>query len=325
MRKLVIFALVGFGAQLVDGAMGMGYGVTSTSMLLLAGLTPAIASASVHLAELGTNVASAVTHWRLDNVDWRLVLRLGLPGAIGAFAGATFLSHLSTEASAPVMAAILITLGIYILVRFTIRPPKVADARISPHTSRLLAPLGLFGGFVDATGGGGWGPVTTTTLVSAGKTAPRTVVGSVDTSEFLVTASASLGFLIGLGTAGINFAFVGALLVGGLLAAPLAAWLVSRLPAAVLGVAVGGLVIVTSLRTLAHSVDAVAAHSGVLRTLAITAWVVAVGWAVVRHLRERRAESQGPSTGQGGHTQQSTLQADDLATRAPDTVGVGER
>ena len=92
MRKLIIFALVGFGAQLVDGAMGMGYGVTSTSLLLLAGLTPVVASASVHLAELGTNIASALTHWKLGNVDWRLVARLGVPGAVGAFAGATFLS-----------------------------------------------------------------------------------------------------------------------------------------------------------------------------------------------------------------------------------------
>ncbi|MCA0335821.1 MAG: sulfite exporter TauE/SafE family protein [Actinobacteria bacterium] len=285
MRKLLTFALVGFGAQLVDGAMGMGYGVTSTSLLLLAGLTPAVASASVHLAELGTNIASAVTHWKLGNVDWRLVGRLGVPGAIGAFAGATILSRLSTEAAAPVMAAILLVLGAYILIRFALRPPAVASARVSPHGKKLLSPLGLVGGFIDATGGGGWGPVTTTTLVSAGKTSPRTVVGSVDTSEFLVTAFASLGFLIGLGTAGINFGFVGALLVGGLLAAPLAAWLVSRLPAAVLGVGVGGLVIITSLRTLTKSVDLVATNAGILRAVALSAWALAIGIAVVRHRR----------------------------------------
>ena len=159
MRKLLVFALVGFGAQLVDGAMGMGYGVTSTSLLLLAGLTPAVASASVHLAELGTNIASAVTHWKLGNVDWRLVGRLGVPGAIGAFAGATILSRLSTEAAAPVMAAILLVLGAYILIRFALRPPAVASARVSPHGKKLLSPLGLVGGFIDATGGGGWGPL----------------------------------------------------------------------------------------------------------------------------------------------------------------------
>ena len=315
MRKLIIFALVGFGAQLVDGAMGMGYGVTSTSLLLLAGLTPVVASASVHLAELGTNIASALTHWKLGNVDWRLVARLGVPGAVGAFAGATFLSKLSTEASAPVMAAILLALGAYILIRFAVRPPRVADARVSPHGKKLLAPLGLFGGFVDATGGGGWGPVTTTTLVSAGKTSPRTVVGSVDTSEFLVTASASLGFLIGLGTAGINFAFVGALLVGGLLAAPLAAWLVSRLPATILGVAVGGLVIVTSLRTLTKSVEVVAANAGTLRTVALVAWAAAVVWAVIRHRRDRRSA---PTT-------LNVRRVDGIPTTVPDAVGAGER
>ena len=257
----------------------------SRRVVLLAGLTPAVASASVHLAELGTNIASAVTHWKLGNVDWRLVGRLGVPGAIGAFAGATILSRLSTEAAAPVMAAILLVLGAYILIRFALRPPAVASARVSPHGKKLLSPLGLVGGFIDATGGGGWGPVTTTTLVSAGKTSPRTVVGSVDTSEFLVTAFASLGFLIGLGTAGINFGFVGALLVGGLLAAPLAAWLVSRLPAAVLGVGVGGLVIITSLRTLTKSVDLVATNAGILRAVALSAWALAIGIAVVRHRR----------------------------------------
>lgn len=317
MRKLVIFALVGFGAQLVDGAMGMGYGVTSTSLLLLASLSPAVASATVHFAELGTNVASALSHWKLGNVDWRLVGRLGVPGALGAFAGATVLSHLSTKAAAPVMAVVLLVLGAYILVRFALRPPTASSASVSPHGHRLLAPLGLVGGFVDATGGGGWGPVTTTTLVSAGRTSPRTVVGSVDTSEFLVTASASLGFLLGLGTAGIDLALVGALLVGGLLAAPLAAWLVSRLPASVLGVAVGGLVIITSLRTLTRSVSEVAAHSGLLRSVAITAWVLAIGWAILRHHRERRGEV-------------STLVHDPrpregTPATAPDAVGVGER
>ena len=105
MQRLILLALVGLAAQLVDGALGMGYGVTSSSLLLFVGLSPALASASVHLAEMGTNVASGVSHWRLGNVDWRLVGRLGVPGAIGAFAGATFLSNLSTEAATPVMAA----------------------------------------------------------------------------------------------------------------------------------------------------------------------------------------------------------------------------
>lgn len=158
MRQLLVIALVGFAAQLVDGALGMGYGATSSSFLLVAGLTPVLASATVHLAEVGTNVASGVSHWRLGNVDWRLVGRIGVPGAIGAVLGATVLAQLSTEAARPLMALILGGLGMYIMLRYIFRPPQVADARRSPHGKRFLVPLGLVGGFVDATGGGGWGP-----------------------------------------------------------------------------------------------------------------------------------------------------------------------
>src|SRR5690349_6636926 len=143
MRKLLVLALVGFVAQLVDGSLGMGYGVTSSTMLVLAGLTPAAASASVHFSELGTNVASGVSHWRLKNVDWRVVARIAGPGAVGAFVGATVLSNLSTEAAAPVMAGILMALGIYIFVRFLIGiKPRL---RGNPSI-KLLAPLGLFAG-----------------------------------------------------------------------------------------------------------------------------------------------------------------------------------
>ena len=250
MRKLVLLALVGLAAQLVDGSLGMGYGMTSSSLLLLAGLSPALASASVHLAEIGTTLASGASHWRLGNTDPRLVVRLGLPGAVGAFGGATVLSHLSTRAATPVTASLLILLGAYVLGRFSLRPPQGSGSRRSPHGRRLLVPLGVVGGFVDATGGGGWGPVVTTTLLTGGRTAPRTVVGSVGASEFLVTVAASAGFLTGLGTAGISLGIVLTLLAGGLVAAPIAAWLVSRLPGAVLGTAVGGLILATNLRVL---------------------------------------------------------------------------
>ncbi|OYO05381.1 sulfite exporter TauE/SafE family protein [Enemella evansiae] len=292
MKKLIVVGLVGLGAQLIDGALGMGYGVTSTTLLLIAGLSPAAASASVHLAEMGTNIASGVSHHKLGNTDWRLVLRLGVPGAIGAFAGATFLSKLSTEGAEPVMAIILGLLGLYILVRFALRPPAQSRARVSPHRGRFLAPLGVVGGFVDATGGGGWGPVTTTSLLSAGKTAPRTVVGSVDTSEFLVSASASLGFLIGLGTAGINLGFVAALLIGGLIAAPIAAMLVSKLPARVLGTAVGGLILLTNLRTLLKAFDIEGATSTVALIAVAVLWVVAVVVAIGKHRRNPQPASE---------------------------------
>lgn len=283
MRQLVTLALVGFAAQLIDGSLGMGYGVTSSTLLLLAGLAPAAASASVHFAEIGTCIASGASHWKLGNTDWRLVARIGVPGAIGAFLGATVLSHLSTDVAQPVMALILGGLGIYILGRFAIRPPQVAAARRSPHRKRFLAPLGLVGGFIDATGGGGWGPVTTTSLLSAGKTSPRTVIGSVDTSEFLVSLFASIGFILALGTAGIDFRIVIALLAGGLVAAPIAAWLVSRVPAQVLGVVVGGMIILTNGRTLLKAFDAPSAATLPVYLGILAVWAVTIGIAIRRY------------------------------------------
>ncbi len=285
MRKLVLLALVGLAAQLVDGSLGMGYGMTSSSLLLLAGLSPALASASVHLAEIGTTLASGASHWRLGNTDPRLVVRLGLPGAVGAFSGATVLSHLSTRAATPVTASLLILLGTYVLVRFALRPPRGSGSRHSPHGRRLLVPLGLVGGFVDATGGGGWGPVVTTTLLTGGRTAPRTVVGSVGASEFLVTVAASAGFLTGLGTAGISLGIVLALLAGGLVAAPIAAWLVSRLPGAVLGTAVGGLILTTNLRVLLSWAETSA------RTGVMVYGALGVIWAAFLTLAIRKARA----------------------------------
>jgi uncharacterized membrane protein YfcA len=193
MRKLVVLAVVGFVAQLIDGSLGMGYGVTSSTLLVLAGLTPAAASASVHFSELGTNVASGLSHWRLKNVDWRVVARIAGPGAVGAFLGATVLSHLSTEAAAPVMSVILALLGAYIIVRFVI---GIRPAIKKQLTVKFLIPLGTFAGFIDATGGGGWGPVATPALLADGRMEPRKVIGSIDTAEFAVSASASLGFIL---------------------------------------------------------------------------------------------------------------------------------
>ena len=282
--KLIVLGLVGFAAQLVDGALGMGYGVTSSSLLIaVAGLTPALASASVHLAEVGTTLASGAAHHKLGNVDWRLVAKLGVPGAVGAFAGATFLARISTEWATPIMAGILAVLGLYILARFAFRPPVQSANRRSPHTARFLVPLGLIGGFVDATGGGGWGPVSSSTLLGAGRTAPRTVIGSVGASEFMVSVAASVGFLAALGSSGINLGIVLALLAGGVIAAPIAAWLVSRLPARVLGVAVGGIIVLTNLRTILGTFSlpggvSLAVHSGV-----IVGWVVLLAVAIRRH------------------------------------------
>ncbi|MCW2802070.1 MAG: hypothetical protein JWN06_287, partial [Propionibacteriaceae bacterium] len=159
---------------------------------------------------------------------------------------------LSTEAAAPVMSAILVLLGVYILIRFIL---GIKPALKKELTAKFLAPLGLFAGFVDATGGGGWGPVATPALLADGRLEPRKVIGSVDTSEFAVSAAASLGFIVGLGAAGINWGFALALLAGGLVAAPLAAYLVRVAPAHLLGVAVGGIILLTNARTLLRSFD----------------------------------------------------------------------
>ncbi len=294
MRTLIVFALIGFGAQLVDGALGMAYGVTSTSLLLLAGTNPAAASASVHLAEVGTTLAAGASHWRFGNVDWRLVLRLGVPGAIGAFLGATVLSALSTENAAPYMSGVLLALGVYILVRFSVRPPRVSTERVSPHRSKFLSPLGLIAGFVDASGGGGWGPVATPALLTAGRTAPRTVVGSVDTSEFLVAVAASIGFLLGLGSTVLDPWTIGGLLLGGVLAAPVAAWLVTKIPPAVLGTAVGGLIVLTNTRTILRALDVTDGASTSIYLFIVGFWVAAVAIAVSK-LRRAAAATDIPA------------------------------
>ena len=288
MRKLLLLALVGLAAQLVDGSLGMAYGVTSTTLLLATGAAPAAASATVHLAEIGTTLASGTSHWRLGNVDWKVVARIALPGAIGAFAGATFLSSLSTESAAPIMSGILLALGLYILVRFTAwGTPRGQLGK--PVRKRFLAPLGIFAGFVDSTGGGGWGPVATPALLASGRMEPRKVVGSVDTSEFVVSIAASIGFLIGLGAEGIPFGAVAALLIGGVLAAPVAAWLVRHIPGRILGSLVGGVIILTNTRTILRSdqVDASGSTQATAYILIALVWAGAVAWSVRSHRAER--------------------------------------
>jgi uncharacterized protein len=283
-QKLIALGVFGFFAQLIDGALGMAYGATSASLVLAAGYSPAVASASVHMAELGTCAVSGLSHWRFGNVDWRTVRRIGIPGAIGAFVGAVVLSNISSEIAEPWMAAILLALGVYILIRFA-RGRRSAPKGRPYVRGRFLAPLGLTGGFIDATGGGGWGAVSTSTLLATGKMEPRKVVGSVDTSEFLVALAASLGFVLALGSRGISWSIVVALLAGGLVAAPLAAWLVQLLAAEVLGSAVGGLIILTNARTL-FSVGEVAANvRWALYALIVVLWAAAVAYVIARHRR----------------------------------------
>jgi uncharacterized membrane protein YfcA len=291
-KTLVLLALVGLGAQLVDGSLGMAYGVTSTTLLLAIGTNPAAASATVHLAEIGTTLASGLSHWKFGNVDWKVVAKIGVPGAIGSFAGATFLANLSTEVAAPVMSLILLTLGAYILVRFTLRG---VDRRHlgKPMRKRFLGPLGLVAGFVDATGGGGWGPVGTPAILASGRMEPRKVIGSIDTSEFLVALAASLGFLFALGSQGIDVVWVVGLLAGGLIAAPVAAWLVRHIPPRMLGSLVGGVIILTNVRTLLKSdwLDAADATRYTVYAVLYVVWAVAVVHSFREYRKDRAIES----------------------------------
>ena len=173
MTTLILIAIAGLAAQLVDGSLGMGFGVTSTTILiLLAGLGPAQASAVVHTAQLGTTLVSGFSHWKFGNVDWKVVVRLAIPGAIGAFVGATFLANLSTEAALPITGAILTAIGANLVWRFS-RGRIRRTVGEQKYRRGVLGGLGLFGGFIDASGGGGWGPVTTSTLLTVGRAEPR--------------------------------------------------------------------------------------------------------------------------------------------------------
>lgn len=286
MRQLILLALVGLAAQMVDGGLGMAYGVTTTTLLLALGTNPAAASATVHLAEIGTTLASGLSHWKFGNVDWGVVLKVGIPGAVGAFAGATALSNLPVDLARPITSAILLALGIYVLVRFT-RAGLRTDRLGQPLRKRFLAPLGLFAGFLDATGGGGWGPVGTPALLSSGRMEPRRVVGAINAAEFMVALSASLGFVLALGSQGINPTWVLALLAGGVIAAPIAAWLVRLVPARILGVAVGGLIILTNSRTLMRTdwLGVAPSTRGVVYTLIVVLWILAGSYVIQQHRR----------------------------------------
>ncbi|QBI55809.1 sulfite exporter TauE/SafE family protein [Streptomonospora litoralis] len=289
MQTLVILGFVGLLAQLVNGSLGMGYGISTTSALLVIGTSPALASATVNLSQVGSQIASGFAHWRFGNVDWAVVWRIAVPGALGAFVGAVFLSRLSTEAAGPLMSTILLILGTYLLARFTFRELPRPDLG-RPLRAGFLAPVGLFAGFMNSTGGGGWGPVGTSALLASGRLEPRKVIGSISVGESAVVIAGSIGFAIGLGLGGINLTWVAAMLLGGLLAAPIAAWLASHVPARMLGSLVGGLIIFTNTRVLLDS-DAVGASTGVSAAVygaVALVWAGAVAWSLRAHRIERR-------------------------------------
>ena len=237
---IFFYIFVGFIAQMIDGALGMAYGVTSTSLLLTMGIPPAQASASVHAAELVTTAVSGAFHLKFGNVDKKVLRRLLIPGVIGGAIGAYVLTEIPSTTIKPLVAGYLIIMGGIILWK--------AFRKVAPKELKTkLVPLGLVGGFFDAIGGGGWGPIVTTTLVARGKE-PRFAVGSVNLAEFFVTLSESFVFILTIGL--IHWKIIIGLMIGGVLAAPLAAYVCSRIPRRPMMCMVGVLIIAVSLRTL---------------------------------------------------------------------------
>jgi uncharacterized membrane protein YfcA len=238
LEVLLPFIGVGFAAQLVDGALGMAFGVISNTLLVgVLGVPPALASQRVHLVECFTTATSGISHLLHGNIDKRLFFRLLLPGMAGGILGAYVLTSLDAGIVKPFVLIYLAGIGLYLLWRGFFSPPKIKEAK-------LIAPLGLLGGFLDAAGGGGWGPVVTSNLLIQGAD-PRKVVGTVNSVEFFLTITVSAVFIWHLGIADLAGATLG-LLIGGLLAAPLGAWAAKHFPAKQMLILVGIVLTLTS-------------------------------------------------------------------------------
>ena len=234
----LLFVLIGFAAQIIDGAIGMAYGLISATVLLSLGTSPATASASVHAAEVFTTAASAASHWRFGNVDKRLFWNLAPAGMVGGALGAYVLTSAPGTAIRPIVSVYLGVMGAVILWKALRRPREAKEARRTPL-------LGLFGGFLDAVGGGGWGPLVTSTLVGQG-TRARVAIGSTNAAEFLVTATISATFVMTIGLE--LWPIILGLVLGGVLAAPFAAYVTRKLPDRRLMILVGVGIMLLSTR-----------------------------------------------------------------------------
>lgn len=294
MRRVLTFGIVGLVAQMVDGSLGMGYGVTSTSLLVTTGTAAALASATVHLSEVGTALVSGAAHHRFGNVDWRSVRRLAVPGAVGAFLGAIALGSVPATAAEPFVAVVLGLLGMHLLLR-SLGRRGVAPAAPGRHGRRFLGALGLGAGFLDAAGGGGWGPLGTSTLMAGNRMEPRTVIGTVAASEFLVSVGATAGFALVMPWSSVDPLLVGALLLGGSVAAPASAWLVHHLEPRTLGVTVALFLVATNGRTLASAAGVDSSTLAAVSVLLAAVWLVTavrLGVGVHRGLRAARSETR---------------------------------
>lgn len=235
---LLPFIAIGFAAQLVDGALGMAFGVISSTLLVSIGVPPAAASAGVHSVESFTSAVSGISHVAHRNVDWKLFFRIVIPGIIGGILGAYVLTQVPADTARPLVLAYLASIGLYLLWR-GLRHEHVEKA------PKLVEPLGLVGGFLDAAGGGGWGSIVTGNLLVQGAN-PRKVIGTVSTAEFFLTVTISATFIAALGVETFTSAILG-LLIGGVAAAPLGAFVAKRVPAKGLFILVGIVLTATSL------------------------------------------------------------------------------
>jgi hypothetical protein len=271
MDDLLVVAIAGFAASFVDGALGMGFGPTSSSILLSSGLSPAGVSATVNIAKVATGVVAGASHWRFGNIDRRLVVRLAVPGAIGAVIGTWILKSVDGDQLRPILAALLFLIGLRILIRFRKpideRTPGSSDGD-APGRVRGVELAGVAGGTTNGLIGA-WGPVVTPFLLHR-RILPRLVVGSVNTAEVAVATVAAVSLLTS-SPGGLEASTVAAMLIGGVLAAPIAAWSVRLVPARLLGVLVAGLLLLTNFRELATWADL-----GVVRWVGYTAIVGAV-------------------------------------------------
>jgi uncharacterized membrane protein YfcA len=247
LNKIIVFLFVGFLAQLIDGSLGMAYGSTTTSLLLAYGVAPAVASSSVHFAEVVTTGISGISHYKLGNVDQRIVMRLVIPGIAGSLIGVFFIVNAPVQIIRPLVSVFLIILSLIIIFRFLKK--KVHFKKDSRHLGVKVLLLGFLAGLVDSTGGG-WGQIATPSLMTQQDLEPRRIIGSVDTSEFFITIASSAGFLYALGTQNINWTWVLVLMGGGIIAAPITAYLVKIMPSKQLGILVGILLLITNVRLL---------------------------------------------------------------------------
>jgi hypothetical protein len=242
-EEFLIFILVGFIAQMIDGALGMAYGVSSTTMMLSAGVPPDAASAGVHTAEVFTSGTSGLSHLFVGNVNKKLFRKLIIPGMIGALLGAYVLTSIDGNIIKPFVSAYLVFMGVVIIKKALTKVKK-------KKKTKRLAPLALFGGFIDSVGGGGWGPIVSSTLISKGRN-PKYTIGSVNLAEFFVALASASMFTMMLGFQ--NWRIVLGLIIGGVIAAPLAAIVVGRIKTKPLMILVGVLIIALSVRTIVLS------------------------------------------------------------------------